>query len=98
MATVQHTYESPTPPEGAAPGAHWIDADGNHYLCSLEGQWVIVGNLGYIKTFNEPPETVPERPVICTSTHGGRPRVWITVRPNDETWEWQELALAPAPV
>ncbi|CAM4003747.1 hypothetical protein [Ectopseudomonas alcaliphila] len=96
METVQHTYQTSMPPEDAAPGSHWIDNAGNHHLCSLDGQWLIVGNLGYITTNSEPPETVPERPVICTSMYGGPPRVWITVRPNDETWAWQELALVPA--
>jgi hypothetical protein len=96
MSTVQHTYQQSTEPVDAEPGSHWIDPDGNHYLRSLGGEWVIVGDLRYITTYSEPPSPVPEWPTICTSTHGGV-RVWITVRPGDEIWAWQELALAPAP-
>jgi hypothetical protein len=96
MSTVQHTYQQSTAPEDAAPGSHWVDSDGNHYLCGLDGNWFRVGGLGYMTTYDTPPTPVPERPVICTSTHASPPRVWITAMPSGETWAWRELAVVPA--
>jgi len=103
MDPVQHVYFSEGAPDFmAAPGAHCIDNDGNHYLCSGDYLWVQIPSdaLGYMTTQGEPPEPAPERGVICTSRSGTETgyRVWITINPGGETWQWQELALAPPAV
>ncbi|GEM_PF-2095776 len=104
MATTQHVFSSDGYPDfSAAPGAHCIDADGNHYLSSGDYGWVKLipeshATL-YMTTASTPPEPAPSQGALCTATfsEGGVFKVWVTVNMGGEAWAWHEIQQAPAP-
>lgn len=105
MATIQHVFNSTDRPTfSAEPGAHCVDADGNHYLCSGGNEWIklIPESLAtlYMTTFSTPPEPPPSQGAICTATYseGDIFKVWVTVNMGGETWAWHEIQQAAAPV